>query len=55
VHSDAPVRVRFDRAVDQISVATRFRLEPGVVGQVTWQGDRELVFEHRPLRPASTY
>jgi Bacterial Ig-like domain len=55
VASDAPIRVRFDRPVDQTSVATRFRLEPGVVGQVRWQGDRELVFEHQPLRPASTY
>jgi Bacterial Ig-like domain/WD40-like Beta Propeller Repeat len=55
VPSDAPIRVRFDRAVDETSVASRFRLEPGVVGQVTWQGNRELVFEHRPLQPATSY
>ena len=55
VHSDASIRVRFDRAVDQTSVATRFRLEPGAVGQIRWQGDRELVFEHQPLHAASTY
>jgi hypothetical protein len=55
VPSDEAVRVLFDRPVDQTSVATRFRLEPGAVGGVRWHGDNELVFDHQPLRAASTY
>lgn len=36
-------------------MATRFRLEPGAIGQVAWNGDRELVYEHRPLQPSTSY
>ncbi len=53
MRSSEPVRIRFDRAMDQASVAQRFRLEPGVQGTLRWASDRELVYEHAPLRASS--
>lgn len=55
VRSSEPVRIRFDRAMDQQSVAQRFRLEPGVRGTLRWASDRELVYEHPPLSASSRY
>jgi Bacterial Ig-like domain len=55
VSSAQPVHIRFDRPVNPRSVATRFHLTPSVKGQIRWPSDRELVFEHQPLRPATSY
>jgi hypothetical protein len=55
VSSAQPVQVRFDRAVDRASVASRFHLRPGVEGRIRWAGDSQLVFEHQPLRPSTSY
>ncbi|MDP9247159.1 MAG: Ig-like domain-containing protein, partial [Candidatus Dormibacteraeota bacterium] len=55
VSSAQPVQVSFDRAVDRASVASRFHLKPGVEGQIRWAGDSQLVFEHQPLRPSTSY
>lgn len=55
VRTSAPLHIWFDRPVDQRSVGGRFELHPGAPGEFRWQGDRELVFEHRPLRPSTTY
>jgi Bacterial Ig-like domain len=55
VRSSEPIRVRFDRAMDRGSVASRFRVEPRVQGTVSWNGDSELSFEHGPLNPSSQY
>ncbi len=57
VRSNAPVRIEFDRPMDQSSVATRFHLVPHVPGKLHWIGSRELVFEHpgAPFRPSHRY
>src|SRR6202011_4397988 len=55
VSSALPVEVRFDRAVDRASVASRFHLKPGVEGRIRWASDSQLVFEHQPLRPSTSY
>jgi Tol biopolymer transport system component len=55
VSSAQPIHIRFDRAVDGRSVATRFHLTPSVKGQIRWPSDRELVFEHPPLHPGTSY
>jgi Bacterial Ig-like domain len=55
VRSSEAVRVRFDRPMDRLSVADRFRVEPRVQGAVTWTSDRELEFGHVPFSPSSQY
>jgi Bacterial Ig-like domain len=55
VRSSEPIRIRFDRAMDQASVAERFRLVPGVQGTLHWASDRELAYEHPPLAASSRY
>ncbi len=55
VRSLEPVRISFDRAMDQQSVATRFHVEPSVRGRLVWEGDRVLSFEHDAFRAATTY
>lgn len=55
VASSASISIRFDRPMDQASVASRFHLSPGVQGHVSWVGDRQLRFDHNPLRPDTRY
>ena len=55
VRSSEVIRVRFDRAMDHASVASRFHVEPGVQGALTWPSDQELAFEHVPFNPSSQY
>lgn len=55
VSTAAPIRISFDHAVDQASVASRFHLTPGTAGRVRWLSGRELVFEHPTLRTNTTY
>jgi len=57
VRSNAPVRIEFDRPMDQASVASRFHVLPSVRGTLRWIGGRELVFEHpkAPFRPSHRY
>lgn len=55
VRSNEPVRIRFDRPMNQASVAERFRLNPAVKGSVRWLSDSEMQFEHDSLQPASSY
>src|SRR5205807_20916 len=55
VHSGDPVRVRFDRPMDRASVASRFHLVPSAPGRLRWLSDRELAYEHAPLRASTRY
>jgi hypothetical protein len=55
VSTAAPVRITFDHAVDQPSVASRIRLLPTTAGKVRWITARQLVYEHDTLRPTTTY
>ncbi len=48
VASLAPIRLQFNRAMDRISVETRFELTPEVPGRLSWEGNT-LLFE--PLEP----
>jgi hypothetical protein len=55
VSSHAAIEVRFDRPMDETSVAAHFRLVPAAQGVVRWPNSRQLVFEHAPLRPSHKY
>ena len=55
VPSNAPVRIRFDRAMDRTSVASRFHLEPAVHGSIHWVNARQMRFDHGSLRPSTKY
>ena len=48
VASLAPIRLQFNRAMDRVSVETRFGVSPEVPGRSSWEGDT-LVFV--PLEP----
>jgi hypothetical protein len=50
-----PVKITFDHAVDQQSVASRLHLSPAVDGSIRWLSDRSLEYDHPTLRPATTY
>src|SRR5581483_9847727 len=50
-----PVRITFDHAVDQASVASRLHLVPSATGSLKWLSDRELEYDHLPLAPSTTY
>lgn len=55
VRSNQPIRVRFDRPMDQASVASRFHVEPRVTGTLSWTAAGELTFDHAPLNPTTQY
>lgn len=55
VRSNEPVRIRFDRPVDQASVAARFGVTPATSGKVTWESASTLVFQHESFLPGTTY
>ncbi len=55
VPSNSEVRIRFDRPVDQASVASRFTVTPQVEGSIAWSSPAELVFRHVPFRPSTLY
>jgi Bacterial Ig-like domain len=55
VRSSQPIRVRFDREMNQASVAARFHIEPRVPGTLRWPGGGELSFDHAPLNPSTRY
>lgn len=55
VRSNEPIRVRFDRPMDQDSVRVRFRVQPAVSGTMRWLGDSELTFVHEPFTPLTRY
>jgi hypothetical protein len=55
VPTNAPVRIRFDRALDRASVAARFSLSPKVDGQISWEAQNTLVFRHDTLDPNTQY
>jgi len=56
VATSAPIRVDFDRGVDQESVAQRLSIDPPAPGRVTWPSDRELLYTPTtPLRTDTTY
>jgi len=50
-----PIKIAFDHAVDQQSVAERLHLSPDVDGRITWLSDRSLEYDHPTLSPATTY
>jgi len=55
VPTNAPIRIRFDRALDRESVAARFGLRPKVSGQISWEGSNTLVFQHDTLDANTQY
>ncbi|HEX6548927.1 MAG TPA: Ig-like domain-containing protein [Candidatus Dormibacteraeota bacterium] len=55
VPSNADVSIRFDRPVDEASVASHFSVHPEVSGKVAWTSPAQLVFRHDPFRPSTAY
>lgn len=55
VSTAEPITIVFDRAMDQRSVASHFRLDPASRGSVRWQNNQTLVFDHSPLRTSTDY
>ena len=55
VPTNAPIRIRFDRALDQRSVASRFSLRPKTSGQISWEASNTLVYRHDTLDPNTQY
>ena len=55
VHSNALIRVKFDRGMDRASVEARFHVAPAVPGSVRWVNGDELTFEHEPFTPLTRY
>lgn len=55
VPTNQPVRITFDRPMDEGSVAARFRLQPSAPGTITWPTPRQLVFTHATLKTAAHY
>jgi hypothetical protein len=55
VRSTENVRVRFDRPMNEASVATRFHVTPAVRGSLRWQSDHELLYQHTPFQPSAQY
>jgi len=55
VSTAQPVKITFDHAVDQQSVASRLHLSPAVDGSIRWLSDRSLEYDHPTLQPATTY
>ncbi len=50
-----PIRITFDHAVDQESVASRLHLSPAVDGSIHWLNDRSLEYDHPTLQPSTPY
>ena len=55
VSTAAPIRIAFDHNVDQPSIESRLHLQPETSGNLVWVSPRELVYQHPPLAPSSTY
>jgi Bacterial Ig-like domain len=55
VSTAAPIRIVFDHAVDQASVASRLHLSPSTTGQVEWLNRQTLVYHHPTLQTSTTY
>jgi WD40 repeat protein len=55
VPTNAPIRIRFDRALDRQSVADRFSLRPKTSGQISWEASNTLVYQHDTLDPNTQY
>ena len=55
VRSNEPVRIRFDRPVDQQSVAARFGVTPRTAGKISWESASSLIFQHESFQPDTTY
>ena len=55
VPTNAPIRIRFDRALDRQSVADRFSLRPKPSGQISWEAPDTLVYRHDTLAPNTQY
>jgi Bacterial Ig-like domain len=55
VPTNAPIRIRFDRALDRLSVASRFSLRPKASGQISWEASNTLVYRHDTLDPNTQY
>jgi Tol biopolymer transport system component len=55
VGSSDAIKVRFDRPMDERSVADHFKVMPTVKGTLEWITPDELAFEHNPLEPSSSY
>ena len=55
VRTSDPIRIRFDRPLDQASVASRFSIHPEAEGQVSWEAPSTLVFRHQTLRANTQY
>jgi dipeptidyl aminopeptidase/acylaminoacyl peptidase len=55
VRSNEPVRVRFDRPMDEATVTTRLHVSPAVPGSLHWVNEQEVTFEHSPFGPSSRY
>jgi hypothetical protein len=55
VPTNAPIRIRFDRALDRDSVAARFSLRPKAAGKITWEASNTLVFQHDTLDANTQY
>ena len=55
VSTATPIKITFDHAVDQASVAGRLHLSPAATGTVKWLDGRHLVFDHETLRTNTSY
>lgn len=55
VPSNAEVRIRFDRPVDQASVTAHFSTRPAAGGSVQWLSATQLAFRHQPFRAGTRY
>ena len=55
VPTNQPIKITFDRPMDQETVAARFRLEPSVAGSVSWPNPRQLLFTHATLKTGAHY
>ena len=55
VSTAVPIRITFDHDVDRASVEARFHLSPSSGGTVQWLSGHELVYQHTPLQPSTSY
>jgi len=55
VPTTAPVKITFDHAVNEQSVASRLHLSPAVDGTVRWLSNRTVQYDHAKLEPSTTY
>lgn len=52
---DAPVKIVFDQVMEQLPVTEGFKLEPAVEGELKWQDDKTLIYEHADFKKDQKY